>query len=119
MNFFLILFFLNLVNAQGNDMSRPDLNSLQQNGNLLSIRITPGRPIKLFVVGKEEAKVDLSQLKLTVRRLSPYPAEELAVQRTGEYYTLKSGPSTKRSQKLEVRTQLGEHLEEVFQFQLP
>ena len=115
----IVLFFMaSLAFSQPTDLSRPAFTSLQQSGNLFSLRLSPGKPLKIFVVGREEAKVDLNQLKISVRRLAPYPGEELSVQRTGDYFTVKNAPVGSKSEKLEVRTQLNE-LEEVFRFQVP
>ena len=59
------------------DLNLPELSTLKQEGQLLSIRIRLGEPLRIFVVGREEAKLDLSDLKLTVKRLEPYPVHTL------------------------------------------
>lgn len=52
---------------------------------MLSIRVVIGEPIKIFVVGREEAVLDWSSLELSVRRLNPFP-QDLAVERRESYF---------------------------------
>src|SRR5690348_16426609 len=63
------------------------LPELSQQGHLVSIQITRGNPIKIFVVGREEARLDLTKLELVVWRLSP-ERQKLHIEKEGNYFTL-------------------------------
>jgi hypothetical protein len=86
-----------------------------QNGSLVSITLEMGEPIKIFVVGREEAKLDLKRLKLTVRRLSPLPVESVATQFNGSYFSFVEAFRATDSIKLEVKTRV-QGKDETFQF---
>lgn len=79
---------------------------LRQEGNMFTVRIVMGEPMRIFVLGKEEAKLDLSQLHLTVRRLQPYPAKMLTARRNGDYYIVTDLPASERTGDWEVTTKL-------------
>lgn len=78
---------------------------LKNQGGLLSLRISTTEPVKIYVVGKEEAQLDLSQLKLKVRRLEPYPAADIAIDQQTGYFTLKSSLQELKGAHLEVTTE--------------
>lgn len=92
---------------------REDYASKVQAGKLVTVTLTLGNPLKLFVSGKEEARLDLSKMKLKVRRLSPYPGEELKVSRDGQFYTIQTSKVT--PDKIEVTATVNEN-RDTFQF---
>jgi hypothetical protein len=88
-----------------------------QQGRLVTVSVTLGNPLKIFVSGKEEAKFNLNNLKLTVRRLDPYPGEELVFDKSGRYYTVPATQNGKTINELEVTTTIKGNTE-TFKFKL-
>lgn len=86
--------------------ARADTYEFKQQGDLATVRMVVGEPIRFFVVGREEAKLDMSNLKLTVRRLKPYPAKELTLDREGNTFEITEPLDTKQATQLEVKTEL-------------
>ena len=106
-----------LASAQGpQDPSRPDLNTLSQQGQLLNVRMSLGQPIKIFIVGKEEARIDLKDLNVRIRRLNPYPARDLVLSREGDYFVLGDEIAPDQETKIEVRAGLKGKKQEKFLF---
>jgi hypothetical protein len=83
-----------------------DPNVLKQEGSLVSIQLVRGSPVRFFVVGKEEAKFDPSELTLTVRRLKPYPAKMLNVERENGFYVVSEPLDRNGPTDLEVTAKL-------------
>ena len=113
-----LLFLTQVASAQDylNDLSHPSANPLKQEGQLVSVRIAIGEPIKIYVVGKEEARLDLSRLKLVVRRLTPYPGKSLQIVQHENYFTvsetLKDDPMD-----LEIKAKIN-NKQETFRFKI-
>lgn len=84
-------------------------------GKLITLTLALGNPMKLFVAEKEEARLDFNKMKLSVRRISPYPGEELKVTRDGHIYTILGAKN--RPRELEVTATVNEN-REVFYFNL-
>lgn len=111
---FITLFAPLLVSAQTPLDNSTQLHStmLNQQGQLVSVRLVLGEPIRIFVVGKEEAKLDLSKLKLTVRRLKPYPGKVLSLdQNVGGYFTISEPVNLKEPTDLDVTTKIKDQTE--------
>lgn len=111
MRFALICVFISqFVFAQGNfeDLSRPDI---KKEGQLVSVRIVIGEPVRIFVVGKEEAKLDWSDLKLTVRRLKPYPGKILSTNQKNGYFVISEPIDLQKGTDLEVTTKIKDKTE--------
>lgn len=120
MPFIIFIFFSQFAMAQGasGDLSRElDLGLLKQEGQLVSVRIAIGEPLRIFVVGREEAKLDFSQLKLTVRRIKPYPGEILQLTKHGDYFSVSDTMNLKNETELEVKTKV-KNKEETFHFKI-
>lgn len=81
-----------------------NLDIMRQEGQLVTVKISPGSPLKIFVVGREEASLDLSKMKLTVRRLAPGTAKTLSLTKSEGYFTV-SDP-IENDAKLEVTTKV-------------
>lgn len=91
--------------AQVSDNTIPlDSRTLRQEGQLFTIQMVLGEPIRFFVVGKEEAKVDLSELKMTVRRIKPYPGKVLSLDLENGYFVTTKLDDLKDATELEVTT---------------
>lgn len=59
----LSLFLSLLIFAQSNTPTKTDFEVIREQGSLFSLKFVPGKPIKFYIVGREEAEVDLSQTK--------------------------------------------------------
>lgn len=77
---------------------------LVRTGNIFTLRITRGEPLKIFVFGREEAQVSLSDLKLRVRRLKPYPVTDLPVQLEKDYFYINGSSSSIPLEEIEIIT---------------
>lgn len=109
MKLLLISFFLSgAAFAQGvlDDPNQVRITELKQEGHLVSIRIVRGEPVRIFVVGKEEAKLDLSRLKLTVRRIKPYPGKILRTSLDNNYFIISDPIDLQKTTDLEVTTEI-------------
>lgn len=88
---------------------------LRQEGRLFSVKIVRGQPLKIFVVGREEANLDLSKMKLVVRRLQPAPEKNLHLEKQGESFLVKD--SLNVDSDIEVTTEL-KGTSEIFRFKV-
>lgn len=106
--FSLFVFLPSFIYAQEvvEDLSRKDPQVFGQEGRLVSIRVVVGEPTRIFVLGKEEAKLDLDNLELRVRRLQPYPAKVLQTSRSGDFFVLDEPLDLNKPTALEVTTKL-------------
>jgi hypothetical protein len=91
--------------------------NLKQEGQLVTVRVVIGEPLRIFVVGREEAKFDFSELKLIVKRMNPYPSKVLSLTKTGDYFTAPEAMNIHGSTDLEIKTTV-KNKEETFRFKL-
>lgn len=84
------------------DPSHADLRTLNQSGSLVSIRLEPHHPISFYVVGKEEAEIDLSQLQVVVRSLSQGEGRILNSHQEGNRYIIDEPLDLEQPTDLEV-----------------
>lgn len=96
---------------------RAESDSIRQQGQLVSIQLILGEPVRIFVVGREEAKIDLNDLSLTVRRLKPYPGKILSVDRYDNYFAISEPVDLKKLTVLEVTTRV-KNKSEALQFKI-
>jgi hypothetical protein len=89
----------------------------RREGQLVTIQISRGSPIRIFVVGKEEAKLDLTTLSLTVRRIKPYPAKVLSVSQFSNYFVVSDPQEFHKSKEIEIVTKV-KGTNETFHFNL-
>lgn len=104
-----LFLFANIIRADqhSEDPERSSVEVMMKEGRLMSVSLTLGNPIRIFVTGREEGKLDLSKMKLTVRRLQPYPPQELKVNRDGSFYTVVNRDLQNQPfQELEVTTSI-------------
>lgn len=92
-------------------------DDMRKEGQFLSVHLSVGSPIRIFVVGKEEAKVDLSKLKLTVKRLNPYPGKILKTDLRDHYYMVNDSEPMAQGAELEI-TLKSNTTDEKFRFNL-
>ena len=104
--YFLMIVLIKVsIFALAQNPSSSPVQEYREEGQLLSVRLVVSEPIRIFVVGKEEAKIDLSDLKLTVRRLKPYPAREFTASRKGDYFEVSEPKDLSRATNLEVKAE--------------
>jgi hypothetical protein len=89
----------------------------RKEGQLVTVLITKARPMRIFVLGREEAKIDFAKFKITVRRAQPYPGKILKLNRFDNYYEVDDSNSLKQVTDLEVTAQLNDK-NETFHFDL-
>lgn len=109
MKLLIVFLFSNLAFAQAPLVGNPgEFNSdvLKHEGRLVTVQLVMGEPIRIFVVGKEEAKLDLSQMKLSVRRLKPYPESQLVTDQLSNSYTISKSSDLKEGTELELTTEI-------------
>lgn len=107
-----------LADQRSEDPLQSNVETMQKQGRLMTVSLTVGNPIRIFVTGREEAKLDLSKMKLTVRRLHPYPQQELKVNRDGSFYTvINREAETHPFRELEVTTSIYK-TSETFKFKI-
>jgi hypothetical protein len=101
--FFLVIFCLSAFANSSEDLSSPQgATRLRQQGQLFTVQLVIGEPLRFYVVGKEEAKVDFEALKMTVRRLKPYPGKILTLDFKDGYFFAAESPELKDATTLEV-----------------
>lgn len=115
----LILFFAANALAQGlmNDPGDLTTANLKQEGQLVTVQIVFGQPLRIFVVGREEAKLNYSDLHLTVRRLHPYPEKVFQLSQDGGNFVVQDAEGIKRSDEIEVKTKIKDETE-TFRFNI-
>jgi hypothetical protein len=80
--------------------------TFQREGRYTKVTIMMGDPIKIFVAGKERMRIGASDLKLEVRKPAQAQWEELKLNESGNYYSVKNPAEEGVPQLLEVRTTL-------------
>lgn len=124
MQFIFAILFLALPStlslAQTYDLAQPLTANEQwrQEGQLVSVQISKGSPIRIFVVGREEIKIDPSTVDLTVRRIKPYPGKILNVDRSNNYFVISNPSEFRKTTELEIVTHVKDRKDEIFRFKL-
>lgn len=105
---FLIFFSLFISEIQASTWKEGDPTDhlIRHEGQIFSVTISRGRPVRIFVLGKEEAKINLKEVSLTLRRLKPYPGKVLKLDRYGGYFEVKNPDEFNQSSVLEVSAHL-------------
>lgn len=108
LSIFGLLFLSSHVLAQdpGFDHTARFEDRWRKEGQFLMVQISKGSPTRIFILGREEAKIDFSKLKITVRRAQPYPGKILKVNRFNNYYEVEDTKEFNQVTNLEVTTQL-------------
>ncbi len=99
------------------DSSMSGTDQWRKEGQLITIQISRGNPIRIFVVGREEAKIDPTTMSLTVRRVKPYPAKILSVDKFNNYFVISDSQEFKKSKEIEIITKV-KGSDETFRFEL-
>ena len=71
---FLVTLGSNLAAADGSriDDAMGFKNQWRREGQFFNLVISKSNPIRIFVEGKEQVKIDLSKFKITVRMMNPH-----------------------------------------------
>lgn len=96
------------ISAMAQGLDSPQSQSPQtfrQQGRLFTIELVWGEPLRFFVAGKEEGKLDLAEVKMTVRRLKPYPGREMKLSLENGAFTTAVAQDLKDATVLEVKAQ--------------
>lgn len=96
-----VLLFAHLSFAQVDALGKPG-DPWRQEGRFFTIRISLNEPVRIFVAGKEEAKIDFSKMSVAVRRLRPYPPKILVVSRYDNYFQITDSGEFKGSDEIEI-----------------
>lgn len=83
--------------AQPDMPTKTDFEVIREQGSLFSIKLIPGEPLKIFVLGNEEATVDLSKtnwkanvdlsnLSVSVKQTNPSPGKILKIKRLDNHF---------------------------------
>lgn len=91
------LFFSLVILAQTNGLPKTDFEVIREQGNLFSLKLVPGQPLKIYILGREEAEVDLSKAKfaaevdlsnlsVSVKQTTPNPGKILKIKRFENHY---------------------------------
>jgi hypothetical protein len=91
------LIFSFLILAQPSSPPKTDFEVIREQGSLLSVKLVPGQPIKIFIVGREEAEIDLSKtnwaadvdlanLSVSFKQTNPNPGKILRIKRFENHY---------------------------------
>lgn len=108
------LFFSALTWAQRPD---PLKDPWRQDGELFTVQISRGNPVRIFVFGREEAKIDPKSTQLTIRRLKPYPGKILTVNKMEDYFSVPEFENIKDENELEIIA-ISNDKKEAFNFKL-
>jgi hypothetical protein len=92
-------------------------DEMRREGQFLTVHLSVGSPTRIFVVGKEEVKIDFSKLKLTVRRLNPYPGKVLKTDRYDNYFVVNDPVDIKKDAEFEINLETNQKTE-TFNFKL-
>ncbi len=114
-----LIFDVSSLRAQnsGANLNQDAIDEMKQEGQLFSVQISRDNPIRIFIVGKEEAKFDFAKINLTIRRLKPYPGKVLKINRFDNYFTINDSVDPRKPLDLEMVTTNGDK-KEIFNFKL-
>ena len=97
--------------------NRGDAESIMKTGRYVTVTLFLGTPMRIYVAGKERAKLDLSNLRLEVSQYQG-GAETLEINRDGNYYVVKNSEPTQDLKMIEVKTVIPKKKTETFRFRL-
>jgi hypothetical protein len=105
----LIHFLLFAVMAFGQGMEDgwnfQNTSYLRQQGQFMTVQLVVGEPLKFFVLGREEANLDLKGFTLTVQRVAPYPGKVLSLEKQNNFFVVSDSSELKNATELEVKAQ--------------
>ncbi len=90
----LLSFFISVAALASSPLENevgPEVFVLRQNAHIIDFRYSIGEPIRLYVVGREEARFDPATARLTFRRIGNEPFTELSPD-SGSGFYIKTNP---------------------------
>lgn len=95
---------------------KSDIEVINEQGSLFSIKFVPGKPLKFYIVGREEAELDLSKTKwaadldpsslsVNLRQTNPKPGKILKVHRLDNHYIVDDPLDLANGTELHLRFQ--------------
>lgn len=124
------LLISSVVLAQGkaHDPTASDIQVLSQQGDLVSVKVVVGEPVKIFVLGREEVHLDFSNLKinaeydssglsLQVKKIKPSSKKILTLVKHTDHISVKDSEKNEKPYELEVTTKVNNKLEQ-FKFKI-
>ena len=119
-----------VVFAQGktHDPTATDVQVLSQQGDLVSVKVVIGEPIKIFVLGREEAQLDFSNLKinaeydssglsLQVKKIKPSSKKILTLVKHADHISVNDSEKNEKPYELEITTKVN-NKQEQFKFKI-
>jgi len=91
---------------------------LQKQGRYVNVTLQMGNPLKIFVAGKERARLSLSDVKMEIKTISNSGWQEIQLNKYGNYYSASVGADQTAGGTLEVRTTLKNKKSESFKFNI-
>lgn len=91
---------------------------LQREGRYVNVTVQMGNPLKIFVAGKERARLSPGDMKMEIKTLDRSNWEELKLNKYGNYYSATVESERAPGGVLEVRTTLKDKKQESFKFNL-
>lgn len=91
---------------------------LQREGRYVNVTVQMGNPLKIFVAGKERARISTDNMKMEIKTLNKNGWEELKLNKFGNYYSADVATEQAPGGLLEVRTTLKNKKRESFKFNL-
>lgn len=127
-NFFYFTLLLLFSNAQSGAPNLSDVETISRQGNLFSIQIVKGEPIRIYVVGKERAQLDLStiavdlsldpsDMSVAVKPKKVKSSRLLKLTQQNNYFIMENPADGDRVYKLEVKSK-SDGKTETFNFKL-
>lgn len=96
------------------DSAKNEFEALSQQGSLFALKVVKGQPIKIFVIGREEAEIDLSKielaadldisnLSLSIRQTNPKPGKILKIKRIENHFEIAEPIAPKNDLVIEIQ----------------
>ena len=110
--FFLITSYSALLIARPKSaVSEHENEIVTRQGKMFTLQITKGEPLRIYVLDREAARVDLKNLKIKVRRLNPYPPEDLQTNFEMDHFTISKVKKSQPLKEIEITTTVQEKQE--------
>lgn len=91
---------------------------LQREGRYVNVTLQMGDPLRIFVAGKERARLSVADMKMEIKTTNNNGWEEIRLNKYGNYYAATVNSEKAPSGVLEVRTTLKNKKSESFKFNL-
>ncbi len=110
------LFLSLLIFSQTPTPPKTAIEVVNEQGSLFAVKFVPGQPIKFYIVGREEAELDLSKTKwaadldpsslsVNLRQTNPKPGKILKIKRLENHYIVDDPLALTNGTELHLRFQ--------------